>query len=237
MFDEVTRRETARRAGRRGLFLLGSSALQAAAAAALVFASAAIHAREAEAPLVPVKIVKAATPSLPQAPKPPPRPRNPTKPAAPPPSAALVQPKEIPQDLQAPDASPEEEVAEGGAEDGGVIGGVVGPPGPPGPVAEPAPAYAGEGFTKPRQAEASCVQNAIRIPRGLAGLAASVTVKFAIGVDGAPSLFQPATPGADARLTAAIWQAIRQCRWIAGTNAEGKPTKIWVIMPFRFQSG
>ena len=237
MFDEVTSRRAGRRAARRGAFILGSTALQGAALAAIAMVSAAISAKAAGDPLVPVNFFRAAAP-----PSPPPAPRQKAtpkarlEPKAPKPAPTqMIQPREIPQALTEPGGSePEEE--SGGTEDvEGVIGGVAGA-GPAGPV-EAAPAYATAGFTSPRQAEKSCVQNAIRVPRALAGFASSVTVKFAIGTDGAPCLFQPMTHGADQRITAAIWQAVRECRWLAGADAQGRPAKIWVILPFRFRSG
>ena len=36
---------------------------------------------------------------------------------------------------------------------------------------------------------------------------------------------------------AAVWQAIRACRWLPGADAEGRPMRIWVTMPLRFVGG
>jgi protein TonB len=79
------------------------------------------------------------------------------------------------------------------------------------------------------------VQAALRIPRGLEGLASTVTAKFAIGKDGTPSRFHMLPPVPDARIADAIWQAVQGCRWLPGTHPNGAPMKLWVLMPFRFQ--
>ncbi len=150
MFDEVTKRERGKRAARRGVWILGSTALQTAAVALLVVSSAALAKRVTEGPVVPVKIVKSATPAAPKPPPPPPAPRKKEVAQKPKveakPRPAMVQPKDIPQELKPPDPNeaPEEDYGDEEGVEGGVIGGVVGgvvggapaPPAPPpqGPV-------------------------------------------------------------------------------------------------------
>ena len=149
MFDEVTKREGGKRAAQRSAWIAGSTALQTALVAGIIFASAALAKRVTEAPVVDVKLVRAAPqPAPPPPPPPPPARRAPQKPkteAKPRPQVAMVQPKEVPQELKPPDPTPPEP-EEAGSEDGvegGVIGGVVGgvvgsapapPPQPAGPV-------------------------------------------------------------------------------------------------------
>jgi len=249
VFDEVTKREGGQRVARRGAFILGSSAVQIAVVSGIIFLSAAISAKVAEGPIVPVKIVKSVTPPPPPPPPPAPRRKTPPKPKTeapkprPPSPMAMIQPKEVPLELKEPDknAPPEEEedVGDEGVE-GGVIGGVVGAtaPAPGGPAIEDAPSYGGAGYKTPQQAQRNCVQNSVRIPKELAGFVSGpVTVKFAIGRDGQPSLFTMMSQVSDARIAGAIWQAIQNCQWVAGTDPQGRPTKIWVILPIRFQSG
>jgi periplasmic protein TonB len=244
VFDEVTKREGGQRAARRGAFLLGSSAVQIAVVSGVIFLSAAISAKVAEGPLVPVKIVKSATPPPPPPPPPAPKRKTPPKPRteAPKPRPqmmAMVQPKEVPLELKEPDktAPPEEEDTGDEGVEGGVIGGVVGAtaPAPSGPAIEDAPSYGGAGYKKPQEAQRGCVTSSLRFPKDLAGYVSSVTVKFAIGRDGQPSLFQVMGGGTDPRIAAAIWQAIQSCQWQPGADPQGRPTKIWMIMPVRFQ--
>jgi len=169
----------------------------------------------------------------------------------PPPPRATVPPERGPPELEpAASAPPEEPAADGDADGGergggtdesaaGVIGGVAGgTSSSSGPGVEEAPAYPGAGWRRPEQAQRDCVQNSVRIPSSLRGFVQGpVTAKFAIGPDGAPSSFQLIGNVPDARIRAAIWQAVRSCRWIAGSDAQGHPAKLWVIMPIRFEAG
>jgi len=135
----------------------------------------------------------------------------------------------------------------------GVVGGVVGgttvapppppsppppPPPPPKPSFEDAPVYASGGYKTPLMAEAGCVQRKVRMPDEVLDRVAgkSITVKFAVGRDGAPSRFQMMSQGIPDRASIAIWDAIQACAWVAGADAAGNPVAIWVIMPFRFTS-
>jgi protein TonB len=167
----------------------------------------------------------------------------------------MIQPKGTPPELEQPPASPapEEEAAVDSADDGreagdgggsegaegrGIGGAAGGASSGSGIGVEDAPAYPGAGWKRPEQAQRDCVQNSVRIPSGLRGFVSGpITVKFAIGADGAPSAFQLIGSVPDARIAGAIWQAIQSCRWIAGADAEGRPARLWVIMPIRFQAG
>ncbi|WP_049778370.1 TonB family protein [Anaeromyxobacter sp. K] len=110
------------------------------------------------------------------------------------------------------------------------------PPPPAGatPV-EDAPRYAAEGFRKPHLEVARCVQDAIRLPRDARErVSGPVTVRFAVAKDGTVGLFQVMGDLPDRRVADAIWTAVRGCRFAPGADAAGKPTRLWVVMPIRF---
>lgn len=149
MFDEVTKKEGGKRAARRGVWILGSSAVQVALVLVVIAASTALAKRAADERLVEVKFVKQqAAPARPAPPPPPPAPKRKVVQQKPKtdakPRAAMVQPKEMPQELKPPDPNepPEEESSDEGVE-GGVVGGVVG--GVTGGVPSPPPAPAARG--------------------------------------------------------------------------------------------
>jgi len=100
------------------------------------------------------------------------------------------------------------------------------------------PQFAMAGFRKPAMAQKNCVQGAVRIPRELQGFVSGpVTVKFAIGRDSSPSRFEVITNGVPDGIAASIWSAVQECKWVAGADAQGRPTAIWVILPLRFTQG
>ena len=37
------------------------------------------------------------------------------------------------------------------------------------------------------------------------------------------------------RTDPAVWAAIQSCKWVPGTDAQGHPISIFVILPVRFQ--
>ncbi len=247
VFDDVTKNEGGERAARRVRYLIGSAAVQVLALAVVAFLATRIRASVAEGPVVPVTIVRSVTTSGPPlhppaprreevagsrtAPKPrreDPRPRSQSR-------RAMVQPKAVPEpeeDRSAPseeagegDGGPSGEGPSGGMVAGAISGSAVGD----------APAYAGAGWKRPEQEHRNCVQNSVRIPRGLQGFASGpITVKFAVGADGAPCEFQVLGELPDARIGASVWQAIQACRWVPGADTQGRPAKIWVTMPIRF---
>jgi protein TonB len=255
VFDEVTRREGGRRAARRGVWVAGSSTVQALLVVAIVVLSTRIAAEVDAGPLVDVKFVQPAAPPPPPPPPPPPRaaprPRpkvQAEKPRMRPNPVAMVQPKEVQQELKPPDpAAPAEEDqgVEGGV-GGGVVGGVTGGTGGTGPATGApggivdAPVYATAGFRKPQEAERGCVGRSVRLSDELLDsfvgsvVGGSVTVRFAIGRDGTPSQFQVVSVMRDPRVALVVWRAVQSCRWIPGADAQGRPTPIWVILPLRF---
>jgi TonB family protein len=130
VFDEMLRKEGARRLARRSAYLAGSSAVQVAATMALaaLFAAAVETAPRHEPAPVEVKFVKGAP--RPATPPPAPAPRKTARaqrPATPPqPVAPLVQPREVAEHLPAPgppEPPPPEEPAGGPGVTGGVVGG------------------------------------------------------------------------------------------------------------------
>ncbi|BDG09469.1 energy transducer TonB [Anaeromyxobacter paludicola] len=249
MFEEVTKREGGKNAARRGAYVLGSTAFQAFLIFAIITISARIAAKVAEGPLVPVKIMKSAPPPPPPPPPPPARKKSTPKPKTDTPKPrpnpmAMVQPKEI-QELKPPNPNEPPEEDDSGSDEGvegGVIGGVVGgqtAQSQGGGGVEDAPHYATNGYQKPAQVRANCVQSSVRIPRDLAGFVSSapVVVQFAIRPDGSPTRLTMKTPVPDPRIEQAIWNAIQGCQWVPGKDARGTPVSIWVIMPFRFTGG
>jgi protein TonB len=243
VFEEVTKREGGKNAARRAGFIFGSTLFQAALVAAIVAASAYVKAKVIDEPKVEVKFVKAAPaprPPPPPAAPPPKRPKS-DKPRTdlpkPPPPQALIQPQDVQAEMKTPDPNekePDYDWGDDSAGGEGVVGGVVGGGG----GVEDAPSYATAGFKKPVMAQKNCVQEAVRIPRDLQGfISGPITVKFAIGRDSSPSRFEVITTGVPDRITSAIWQAVQECKWIAGADAQGRPTAIWVILPLRFTGG
>jgi protein TonB len=250
VFDDVTKNEGGERVARRVRYLIGSAAVQVAAMAVVAFLAARMRASVAEGPVVPVTIVRSVTtsgpPLLPPAPRreevagsgTPPKPKREDPQPRPRSRRAMVQPKAVPPEPEEDRSAPSEEESEGddgprGEETlGGVVAGAIS-----GSALGDAPAYAGAGWKRPEQAQRNCVQNSVRIPRGLQGFASGpITVKFAVGSDGAPCEFQVLGDVPDARIGAAVWQAVQACRWIPGADMQGRLAKIWVTMPIRFVS-
>jgi protein TonB len=147
----------------------------------------------------------------------------------------MIQPKDVVEEAKANPNEPEDEDSgDSDGVEGGVVGGVVG--GQKGPTSyEEAPRYMTSGFKAPALAEKSCIAESFRLPPHLAGFVTTVTLKFAIYASGAVSDVQFLTPVADPRISEAIKNAIRSCQWVPGSDAQGKPTSIWVIMPFKVQ--
>lgn len=159
MFDEVTKREGGKRAAKRGIWIVGSSAAQTALVVGLIAVSTALAKKAADDKLVEVKFVKQAAPARPAPPPPPPAPKRKvvqqqkTKVEAKP-RPAMVQPKEMPQELKPPNPNepPEEDTGSDEGEEGGVVGGVVGgvTGGAPAPPAARAPVEFNTTMTPPQ---------------------------------------------------------------------------------------
>jgi len=161
----------------------------------------------------------------------------------------MVQPRQIPRNVSPP-APPEpppaptpaeqgEEGGVNGGEQGGVVGGVVGgQKGGTGPSVEDTPSYATAGYRKPELAARGCLQGALVIPREMQrSISGPVTIKFAIQKDGTPTSFQIVGQVDDARIADVIWRAVTSCKWIPGADPNGNPASIWVVVPFRFETG
>jgi TonB family protein len=107
---------------------------------------------------------------------------------------------------------------------------------PPPSAIEEAPRHPTEGFRRPRVAEEGCVQRSIRLPRDAASrITGPVTLRFAVGTGGEVSLFQVLGDVADPRVSDALANAVRGCRFLPGADAAGVPTRLWVTMPIRFE--
>ncbi len=106
------------------------------------------------------------------------------------------------------------------------------------PAAEPvddAPQFARQGFRSPAQETPNCVQSSVRIPRDLQDFASGpITVRFAVDKDGSVGLFRMEGQAPDRRIADAVWSAVRDCRFIPGADDQGRPTRLWVVLPIRF---
>ncbi|MFT3915092.1 MAG: hypothetical protein QM704_13510 [Anaeromyxobacteraceae bacterium] len=234
MFADVTARETGRQTATRALYLLGSTGLQGILVAALVLATL-VARPPPEQPPVPIGqpvILPSRPPAAPRpASQPAPRLARPT-----PPRDTIVQPVDVPPvaatEPGPPDPAP---VGDGPADPDFVPGTapIAGGNGAGGVTEETL--YAQAGFRAPALAQRLCVQQGLRVPRDLAGFVSGpVTVKFAVGRDGTPARFSTLTGGVPDRIAAAIWQAVQDCRWVAGADPSGQPVSLWVVMPLRF---
>ncbi|BDG01228.1 energy transducer TonB [Anaeromyxobacter oryzae] len=182
----------------------------------------------------------------------------------PPPPTALLQPREVQVAMKPPDpGEPVEDWGDPGAApanaaavDEGVIGGVVGGEGggawgggasvaaataattaKRADEVEDAPLWATAGFRKPVEETAGCVARSVRLPRELAGFTSGpYVVRFAVLPSGAVERIEVLGDVPDVRIRNAIVQAVHSCRWIAGSDAQGRPVSIWVVLPIRFQS-
>jgi len=131
VFDEVLKKETGKRAARRGFWLVGSTVVLAGLVVALVNLTGALAAQKVRERVVEVKFVKGAprvANSLPPAARqgavrPPPARERPKKPPKPVP--AVIQPRLVPTEIEPPSpAEPSE--PEPDPQEEGVVGGTVG---------------------------------------------------------------------------------------------------------------
>lgn len=240
MFEEVARRQKGERVTRRAAFLFGSIFVEAASVALLVVAGGQIR-TAARSEVVEVRLVQPAA----QRPSPRTAPPLPAKrPSSNPektegkkaPLAAMIQPKGVPDEIQPPDPNEPEEYEDGDGD--GVVGGVAGGAASPGAVpreAPEAPRYVTNGFRPPRLVTRTCLAENLHLPpQLLAVVSGSLTVKFPIYSDGAVGSIEILTPVPDPRISEAIRHAITTCEWVPGSDAQGRPTALWVIQPFRF---
>lgn len=242
MFDEVTKTEGGKRAARRSAFLAGSTVAQVLFVAFLIVAGERIRAAVKSDPVVDVKFVRAAAPKPPPPPPPPAakkkpptdRPKVEVKKAAP---MAMIQPKSVEDEIKVDPNEPEDDYGDGADDgvEGGVVGGVVGGQVSQGGGYEEAPKYMMAGFKAPEMADKNCFRETFRLPPALSGFVQSVTVKFAVYPNGAVGAFSVMGQVPDQRIGDAIRNAISNCTWKPGADAQGKPVAIYVIMPVRMQ--
>jgi hypothetical protein len=62
-----------------------------------------------------------------------------------------------------------------------------------------------------------------------------IYVEFRVSASGALSDFRALAPDVGAPLRRAMWSAIQRCRWIPGTDAEGRPASRTKKYGFRFR--
>lgn len=100
----------------------------------------------------------------------------------------------------------------------------------PAPAPAEEPKYAVQGWTPARLVSRGCIERTIRAPffRG------KVVAKFAVRPDGRITDFSLLSP-APADVAQAVETAVRACAWVPGSDADGRPVTIWVIVPIRFQ--
>jgi len=243
VFDEVTKTEGGKRVARRSAFLAGSTVVQILFVAFLIVAGERIRAAVKSEPVVDVKFVRAAAPKPPPPPPPPParkkppsdRPKVEVKKSAP---MAMIQPKDVENEIKPPDPNePEEDYGDDSGEgvEGGVVGGVVGGQVSQGGGYEEAPKYMGAGFKAPELADKNCFRESFRLPPALAGFVQAVTVKFAVYPNGAVGAFSVMGQVPDQRIADAIRNAVTNCTWKPGADAQGRPVAIYVIMPVKMQ--
>ncbi|MFO0583832.1 MAG: hypothetical protein U0229_16290 [Anaeromyxobacter sp.] len=235
MFADVTARETGRQTATRALYLLGSTGLQGLLVGALVLATLVARPPPEPAPPSITRVVF----------KPDPPPRPPQRPSPPqprpertaPPRDALLQPTAVAPVASTDPGPPEPTPVGDGPADPDFLPGT-------GPITSGTGTgqggveetlYAQAGFRAPALAQRQCVQQSLRVPRDLTGFVSGpVVVKFAVGRDGTPARFSTLSGGVPDRISAAIWQAVQECRWVAGADPSGQPVSLWVVMPLRF---
>ena len=192
MFDEVLKKETGKRAARRGFWLVGSTVVVAGLVVALVTLTGALAAQKLRERVVEVKFVKGAPrvanslpPAARQGPaRPPPARERPKKPPKPVP--AVIQPRVVAAEIEPPSpAEPSE--PEPDPQEEGVVGGAVGevPRAVAVPVPEPPgrPEFNADTMTRPvfvSGPEPTYTQRAME--QDVAGL---MVVKCVLTVEGA----------------------------------------------------
>ncbi len=236
MFDEVTKAEGGKRAARKGAYIFASTLLQVALAAVLILAGDRIRSAAKAEAAVEVKFIRTAPPPPP--PPPPAARKKPDRPKAEapktvPPPAAMIQPKEIAEEMKPPNPNepPEPEPDYDSGSEGGVVGGVAG-------GIEEAPRYLTAGFRPPREKERGCLASSMRVPPALVGFVSGpITVKFAVRRDGSIGQVQMVSQVPDPRIGEIIARGLSACEWVPGADAQGNATSLWVVMPIRFTGG
>ena len=159
---------------------------------------------------------------------------------APPPALVAAAPESDAPSLPPPEpvaaAIPEAAPAAAAAAAGSAAIPLPPPPVLPEPQAVPAQgaAPAGKGRAPVLQTRA-CVEDALRIPRGLESrLPREVVLQVQVGEDGrAADVKFPG--GVDPRLATALTAAVRTCRFAPGAGADGRPATVPATMRVRFE--
>jgi hypothetical protein len=106
-------------------------------------------------------------------------------------------------------------------------------PPPVAEVVEEKPVFATAGWTRPAERRQGCVAGAVVTPADLRGQV-EVTVKFAVGPDGAIDRFEDvSTPEAPPAVLAAVSKAVRGCTFSPGLDPGGAPAYVWVLLPLK----
>jgi ferredoxin len=84
----------------------------------------------------------------------------------------------------------------------------------------------------PREAVAGCMARATRAPAGYSG---EVLVKVGVDAAGNPTRMDMVKGQAPEELVDAIAEAVQLCKWIAGTDAAGKPAAGTALVPVRVE--
>ncbi len=259
MFERIVFRELRRRAARRACYTLVAATLPGALAAGIALGSGRpappapelgpIEIRFAPARASGRRTFASAVPRAARAPgavRGPAGGRGLARAGPAPAPTALVQPRVVPASLALPAPGETGDGLPPGAfegDDEGVVGGgsweeAAASAEAAARAVEEAPQWYAAGFRRPAEVDAGCVARAIRLPADLTGLVAGrITVKFAVGRDGTVREVLVLSPVADRRVAAAIEGALRACRFRPGTDAQGRPIGLWVILPLRFEAG
>ena len=78
------------------------------------------------------------------------------------------------------------------------------------------------------------MQRGLRLPRDLTSRPWVVTARFPVGADGTLGAIEVLGDVADPRVAEAVRRAIRGCAFVPGADAQGRPTRLWAVMPIRF---
>jgi len=99
----------------------------------------------------------------------------------------------------------------------------------PAALAQAPPEPAGQ---PPREAVTGCVVRATRAPAGYSG---EVLVKVGVDAAGNPTRMDMVKGQAPEQLVDAIAEAVQLCKWIAGSDAAGKPAAGTALLPVRVE--
>lgn len=91
-----------------------------------------------------------------------------------------------------------------------------------------------DGFQAPQLASKGCISENLRLPAALEGAVPDlVTARVAVSQAGKPTTVQVMGQVADPRIAEAVRRAVQACDWTPGTDPQGKPAALWVVVPIR----